>query len=46
VTRAQCFPALLIVLDLAAAVVYAVEPDWRRATYWTAAAVLTFAVTF
>jgi hypothetical protein len=45
-SRAQLFPALLILLDLAAAVVYAVEPDWRRATYWTAAAVLTFVVTF
>ena len=45
-TRSQWFPALLIVLDVAAAVVYALEPDVRRAVYWTAAAVLTAVVTF
>jgi hypothetical protein len=45
-TRAHLFPALLIVLDLAAAGVYAVEHDVRRAVYWTAAAVLTAVVTF
>ena len=43
-TRAQVFPAVLIVLDVAAAIVYAVEPDWRRATYWSAAALLTAVV--
>jgi hypothetical protein len=41
VTRAQVFPALLIVLDLTASVVYAVEADVRRSVYWFAAAVLT-----
>lgn len=46
VTRAQVFPAVMIVLDVAAALVYAVEPDVRRAVYWLAAAVLTFVVTF
>jgi 5-enolpyruvylshikimate-3-phosphate synthase len=45
-TRAQAFPALLIVLDVCAACVYAVEADVRRAVYWAAAAVLTAAVTF
>ena len=45
-SRAQLFPALLIVLDLGAALAYAVEGDWRRAVYWTAAAVLTAVVTF
>lgn len=45
-TRAQVFPALLIVLDVAAAVVCAVDADARRAVYWLAAAVLTFTVTF
>lgn len=45
-SRTQVFPALLIALDLGAAVVYALEPDVRRAIYWTAAAVLTAVVTF
>ncbi len=35
-TRAQLFPATLIVLDLGAAVAYGVEGDWRRAVYWLA----------
>jgi hypothetical protein len=46
VTRAQVFPALLIVLDVAAALVYALDADARRAIYWLAAAVLTAVVTF
>ena len=45
-TRAQAFPAALIVLDVAAAVVYAVDGDVRRVVYWLAAAVLTFVVTW
>ncbi|HXG15044.1 MAG TPA: hypothetical protein VNK50_02295 [Calidithermus sp.] len=45
-SRAQLFPALLVVLDLGAAVVYALEGDWRRSVYWTAAAVLTAVVTW
>ena len=45
-TRTQLFPALLIALDLGAAVVYALEPDVRRAIYGLAAAVLTTVVTF
>ncbi len=45
-TRAQVFPALLIVLDLLAAAVYALDADLRRAVYWFAAAVLTLVVTF
>jgi hypothetical protein len=40
------FPAALIVLDVAAAVVFAVEGDARRCVYWLAAAVLTVVVTF
>lgn len=45
-TRAQLFPVVLIALDVAAAVVYAVDADAGRAVYWFAAAVLTFVVTF
>ena len=40
------FPTLLIALDLAAALVYACHGDFRRLTYWTAAAVLTATVTY
>ncbi|MGH6631127.1 MAG: hypothetical protein ACRELS_16980 [Candidatus Rokuibacteriota bacterium] len=43
-TRAQAFPAALIVLNLGAAVVYGYEGDWRRAVYWLSAAVLTVTV--
>ena len=40
------FPTLLILLDVAAAAVYAAGGDWRRVVYWVAAAVLTGCVTF
>jgi hypothetical protein len=40
------FPTALIVLDVLAAGVYALEADTRRAVYWLAAAVLTAVVTF
>lgn len=39
------FPALLILLDIAAAIVWATHGDWRRTVYWIAAAVLTLTVT-
>jgi hypothetical protein len=44
----KVFPAVLIVLDLAAAFGYALDGwgEWRRVVYWTAAAVLTYTVTF
>ena len=40
------FPLALIVLDLAAAIVYAVQRDYKKAVYWVAAAVLNVTVTF
>lgn len=40
------FPICLIILDCAAAIVYASHGDWRHMTYWFAAAVLTLTVTF
>ena len=43
---AKIFPVALIVLDVAAAVVYAACGDWRRFIYWIAAATLTATVTF
>ncbi len=42
----KIFPTILIVLDIAAAIVYARHGDWRRAIYWVAAAVITGSVTF
>lgn len=46
-TKQQIFPLLLILLDLAAAIVYGiVELDIRKVVYWIAAAVLTITVTF
>jgi len=42
----KIFPTILIVLDLCAALVYLYQGDYRRAIYWTAAAVLTTTVTY
>jgi hypothetical protein len=39
------FPAILLVLQLAASAVYFSGGDWRRGVYWFAAAVITVAVT-
>ena len=41
----QLFPIILIVLDLAASIVYWCYSDWRHGIYWIAAAVLTLMVT-
>ena len=40
------FPIILIALDIGAAVICAVNKDWKKAVYWIAAAVLNAAVTF
>lgn len=40
------FPTILIVLDIAAAVVCGTHGDLRRSIYWGAAAVLTATVTY
>ena len=42
----KIFPTILMVLDVAAAAVYAGKGDWRKTVYWLAAAVLTFVVTY
>ena len=44
--RTQIFPSVLIVLDIAAAVMYVADGDFRKVIYWLAAAVLTATVTF
>lgn len=46
-TKAQIFPFVLILLDLAAAVAYGVvDGDIRKVIYWVSAAVLSITVTF
>lgn len=40
------FPIALIVLDLGAAVGYALNKEYKMAVYWIAAAVLNITVTF
>lgn len=42
------FPALLIVLDVAAAGAYACHGlcEWRKIVYWLAAAAITYVVTW
>lgn len=39
-------PLLLILLDLGAAVIYAIQKDYKKAVYWIAAVVLNVTVTF
>ena len=41
----RIFPTSLIILDVGAAAIYALNGDWRRAVYWLAAATLTVCVT-
>ena len=46
-SKQQIFPLVLILLDIAAAIVYGiVDMDIRKVIYWIAAAVLTITVTF
>ena len=40
------FPTVLIALDAAAAIPYAVKFNWRMMIYWLAAATLTACVTY
>ncbi len=40
------FPVTLMALDVIAAVVYLCSGDFKKCVYWTAAAVLSFTVTF
>ena len=40
------FPLLLILLDVGAASIYAVQKDYKKSVYWIAAAVLKVTVTF
>ena len=40
------FPVILIILDLGAALMYALNKDFKMMTYWMAAAILNVCVTF
>lgn len=40
------FPTVLIALDVAASIPYAVKCSWRMMVYWLAAATLTACVTY
>lgn len=41
----KLFPIILIILNLAACLVYAFHSDWKMAIYWLSAAVLNICVT-
>ena len=45
IVNAVWFPIALIVLDVIAGIAYLLDGDFRRAIYWTAAAVLTICIT-
>ena len=40
------FPTLLIILDVLAGFVYAINGDYKKLIYWLAAATLSITVTF
>jgi len=42
----KIFPTVLIILDIASAIVYATKGDIRKVIYWLAAATLTAVITY
>ena len=46
INATQILPVAMILLDIGAAVVCLCHKDYRRAVYWTAAAILNASVTF
>lgn len=42
----KVFPTMMIVLSVGAAVMWALDGNWRMTLYWGAAACLTFSVTY
>lgn len=46
ITRSQIFPTTVILLNIGAAIFYAIDGDIRKTVYWIAAAVLNAAITF
>jgi len=45
IPREKILPLTLAVIDLGAAVVYAVSGNWRMTVYWGAACLLTLSIT-
>lgn len=43
---ARFLPWTMVVLSVGASMLYGLEGDWRRMTYWAAAAILTASVTW
>lgn len=42
----KLFPSILIALSVCASGVYLWDGDWRKATYWAAAATMNIVITF
>lgn len=40
------FPTILIILNIGASIMYAINSNWRMMIYWLAAATLTCCVTY
>jgi len=45
-TKSQYLPTLLIVINIASAVMYGMESDIKHAVYWSSAALLTWSITW
>lgn len=45
-SKEKIFPLILILIDIIAGAVYYSKGDWKKGTYWIAAAVLSYCVTF
>lgn len=46
IPKEKILPTVLMLIDLAAAVPYFADGNWRRGVYWLAAATLTAVVTW
>lgn len=45
-SKEKILPTVIMIIQFASALPYAFKGDWRMALYWTAAGVLTIAVTY
>ncbi len=46
IKKEYIFPLILIVIDIAAGIIYGIQGDYKKLIYWLAAAVLNITVTF
>lgn len=46
IDKAKILPSILIAVQIGAARAYIPSRDWRKVTYWLAAAILNVVVTF